>query len=82
VTTVMFPISLIHVIGHGSLEKVETFVSTNNLSPEVNLNGSHPSVDVVYISLPTYYILNGFLGHPQKRNESFLRSLDLVCIRN
>jgi hypothetical protein len=80
--TIMFHISLIHVIGHGSLEKFKTFVTANNLSPEVNLYGNHPYVDVVYIPLPTYYILNWFLGKPKKINESFLRSLDLFFTRN
>jgi len=59
------------------LEKATAFASARNLSPEVKLYGSYdklldvPSVDVVYISLPTGLYLQWALKSSQKKIAKF-----------
>jgi predicted dehydrogenase len=72
------PNSTLHAISSRSLEKATAFASTNNLSPEVKLYGSYdevlddPSVDAVYIPLPTSLHLEWALKSVQKKKHILL----------
>lgn len=83
----MSPNSLIHAIGSRSLDKAAAFVSANNLSPEVKLYGSYdevlddPSVDAVYIPLPSSLHLEWALKSAQKKKHILLEKPPALSVQ-
>eukprot|EP01018_Ginkgo_biloba_P037834 Gb_11250 [translate_table: standard] len=74
----MAPNALLYAIGSRSLEKAEAFASANEFPSEVKLYGSYemvlddPSVDAVYIPLPTTLHLEWALKSAHKKKHILL----------
>jgi predicted dehydrogenase len=83
----MAPNSTLHAISSRSLEKATAFASANNLSPEVKLYGSYdevlddPSVDAVYIPLPTSLHLEWALKSAQKKKHILLEKPPALSVQ-
>ncbi|XP_057845539.2 uncharacterized oxidoreductase At4g09670-like [Cryptomeria japonica] len=84
----MTPNSSVHAVASRSVEKAKAFASANNLPAEVKTYGSYeqllndPSVDAVYIPLPTSLHLDWALKAVHKKKHIILEKPPALCVED